>query len=247
MFYFGSNTKRDLGLFEHQEITFAASKIASTYSEVQCFLLPSILYFQSLREETEETNLWVGNQSISSTALENITGEVPASALKAMNSDLVMIGHAERRRFFDGKSEISAQLAAAAKENLRVLFCIGENAKMQDFGELSILLSEQLEPLSTISLELLIAYEPVFSIGVNGVPAEPHYVDKVLRLIRDLLSQRNLASTPLLYGGSVDASNAAMYAALENCDGLFVGRSAWSSKGFTEVFLNGYEAFKNKP
>ena len=246
MFYFGSNTKRDLGLNEHHEVTLAALKVATSYPEVQFFLLPSILYFQSLKVETAGTNLWVGNQSVSSTASENITGEVPATALKTMNSDLVMIGHAERRKLFDGKSEIAAQLAAASKAGLRVLFCIGESVQMQDLSELSILLSEQLEPLSNISLELLIAYEPVFSIGVNGVPADPIYVDKVLRLIKELLSQRNLAATPLLYGGSVDAENAAIYAALEPCDGLFVGRSAWSSKGYTEVFLSGYEAYKNK-
>ncbi|TRZ56050.1 MAG: triosephosphate isomerase [Streptomycetaceae bacterium] len=247
MFYFGSNTKRDLSLNEHQEITLAALRVATSYPEVQFFLLPSILYFQSLKVETAGTNLWVGNQNVSSTASENITGEVPATALKAMSSDLVMIGHAERRRLFDGKLEISAQLTAAANEGLRVLFCIGETVQMQDLDELSILLSEQLEPLSNISLELLIAYEPVFSIGVNGAPADPIYVDKVLRLIKELLSKQNLAATPLLYGGSVDPENAADYAALEPCDGLFVGRSAWSSNGYTEVFLNGYEAFKNKP
>jgi len=247
MFYFGSNTKRDLGLNEHQEITLAALKVATSYPEVQFFLLPSILYFQSLKVETAGTNLWVGNQSVSSTASENITGEVPATALKAMSSDLVMIGHAERRRHFDGKPEISAQLTAAANEGLRVLFCIGENVQMQDFDELSNLLSEQLDALSNFSLELLIAYEPVFSIGVNGVPADPIYVDKVLRLIKELLSKKNLAATPLLYGGSVDPKNAADYAGLEPCDGLFVGRSAWGSKGYAEVFLNGYEAFKNKP
>jgi triosephosphate isomerase len=246
MFYFGSNTKKDLGLDEHQEVTLAALRVAASYPDAQCFLLPSILYFQALKVEAKDTNLWVGNQSISSTAAENITGEVSAAALKAMNSELVMIGHAERRRLFDGKSEISAQLAAAANEGLRVLFCVGENVQMQDLGELSILLSEQLEPLSNISLELLIAYEPVFSIGVNGVPADPIYVDKVLRLIKELLSKQNLAATPLLYGGSVDGENASIYAALEHCDGLFVGRSAWSAKGYTEVFLSGYEAYENK-
>jgi L-erythrulose 1-phosphate isomerase len=55
-----------------------------------------------------------------------------------------------------------------------------------------------------------------------------------------------MPNTPLLYGGSVDPSNAALYGALGACDGLFVGRSAWSAEGYKKVFQTGYKAFKKK-
>lgn len=246
MFYFGSNTKRNRGLAAQQEITQVALDLTKSYSDVQFFLLPSIPFFRELKENSQGSSLWIGNQSISSTGDHDVTGEVSAATLKALSSDLVMIGHAERRRFFDGEKEIAAQLEAAESEDLRVLFCIGESVQAHDFGALRKLVKAQLGPLAHHSLDLIIAYEPVFSIGVSGIPADPQYVDKILTIIKEELSDLSLTKTPLLYGGSVDAHNAALYGALKACDGLFVGRSAWSAQGYKQVFLQGYAAFKEK-
>lgn len=246
MFYFGSNTKRNLGMAAHQEITQGALALAKSYSDVQFFLLPSIPFFRELKESSDSSSLWIGNQSVSSTGDKDITGEVSAVTLKALSSDLVMIGHAERRRLFDGDEEIAAQLEAAETEDLRVIFCIGESVQATDFEMLRKFLKGQLGVLVHHSLDLIIAYEPIFSIGVGGVPADPRYVDKVLTIIKEELSDLGLAETPLLYGGSVNEGNAALYATLKGCDGLFVGRSAWSAAGYRQVFINGYEAFKEK-
>jgi len=246
MFYFGSNTKSNLGAAAHHEVAQAAKDLAITYPDVQFFLLPSIPFFRELKVNSLGSSLWIGNQSVSSTSEQDVTGEVQAAALKALGSDLVMIAHAERRRLFDGDTEIAAQLKATESEDLRVIFCIGESVQAHDFGALRKLLRAQLEPLAHHSLDLIIAYEPLFSIGVGGVPADPQYVDRVLTIIKEELSELSLAKTPLLYGGSVDVHNAALYGALKGCDGLFVGRSAWSAEGYKQVFQTGYEAFKKK-
>ena len=246
MFYFGSNTKSNLGAAAHHEVAQAAKDLAITYPDVQFFLLPSIPFFRELKVNSLGSSLWIGNQSVSSTSEQDVTGEVQAATLKALGSDLVMIAHAERRGLFDGDTEIAAQLKATESEDLRVIFCIGESVQAHDFGALRKLLRAQLEPLAHHSLDLIIAYEPLFSMGVGGVPADPHYVDRVLTIIKEELSELSLAKTPLLYGGSVDVHNAALYGALKGCDGLFVGRSAWSAEGYKQVFQTGYEAFKKK-
>lgn len=246
MFYFGSNTKRDLSESAHHEVTQALIDQSNNYKDVQFFLLPSIPFFQSLRVKSKDSRLWLGNQSLSTTSGGDVTGEVSAKTLKALNSDLVMIGHAERRRLFDGPDEIEAQLAAAAKEGLRTLFCIGESARATDLNNLSNFLEKQLKPLTKVSVDLLIAYEPVFSIGESGSPAEPAYVAEVLEIIKDLLSKMGLPNAPLLYGGSVDDQNAPIYASISACQGLFVGRSAWSRNGIEAVFTNAYQVLKAK-
>jgi L-erythrulose 1-phosphate isomerase len=246
MFYFGSNTKSNLGAAAHHEVAQAAKDLAITYPDVQFFLLPSIPFFREVKANSLGSSLWIGNQSVSSTSEQDVTGEVQAATLKALGSDLVMIAHAERRHLFDSDAEIAAQLKATESEDLRVIFCIGESVQAHDFGALRKLLRAQLEPLAHHSLDLIIAYEPLFSIGVGGVPADPQYVDTVLTIIKEELSELNLAKTPLLYGGSVDVHNAAPYGALKGCDGLFVGRSAWSAEGYKQVFQTGYEAFKKK-
>lgn len=246
MFYFGSNTKSNLGATTHNEIAQAAIELANTYPDVQFFLLPSIPFFREVKAKSLGSSLWTGNQSLSSTSEQDVTGEVQAPTLKALGTDLVMIAHAERRRLFDGDTEIAAQLKATESADLRVLFCIGESVQAHDFVALRKLLKAQLEPLAHCSLDVIIAYEPVFSIGVGGVPADPQYVDTVLTIIKEELSGLNMAKTPLLYGGSVDLHNAALYGALQGCNGLFVGRSAWSAQGFKEVFLRGYGASDRK-
>jgi len=246
MFYFGSNTKSNLGAAAHHEVAQAAKDLAITYPDVQFFLLPSIPFFRELKVNSLGSSLWIGNQSLSSTSEQDVTGEVQAATLKALGSDLVMIAHAERRRLFDSDAKIAAQLKAAESADLQVIFCIGESVQAHDFGALRKLLKAQLEPLAHHSFELIIAYEPVFSIGVGGVPADPQYVDRVLTIIKEELSELNLAKAPLLYGGSVNVHNAASYGALKGCDGLFVGRSAWKAEGYKQVFQTGYEAFKKK-
>lgn len=124
--------------------------------------MPSIPFFRELKAKSLGSSLWIGNQSLSSKREQDVTGEVQAATLKALGSDLVMIAHAERRRLFDGDAEIVAQLKAAESQDLRVLFCIGESVQAHEFVALRKLLKSQLEPLAQCSLDLIIAYEPLF-------------------------------------------------------------------------------------
>jgi len=84
---------------------------------------------------------------------------------------------------------------------------------------------------------LLVAYEPVWAIGEAGVPAEPEEVAMVVDAMRGELDARFEpdARPPVLYGGSVDRTNCAAFAAIPAIDGLFVGRAAWTVSGFAET------------
>ena len=199
--------------------------------------------FSSMRTQADGSRLWVGNQTVSKTSGRDLTGEVSARLLKSLRSDLVMIGHAERREFSDDESSIAAQLEQATKSRLRILYCIGESQVTKDRNKLRTFLHRQLRPLAKIKTPLLVAYEPVFSIGASGKPADPEYVASALEIIAQALDQAGKSRVPILYGGSVSAENAGLYAALPNCQGLFVGRSAWSARGFSSVFRAGYRAF----
>ncbi|MEY3836907.1 MAG: hypothetical protein RLZZ448_736 [Actinomycetota bacterium] len=246
MFYFGSNTKRDLSLAAHLSITKSALKISNNYSDSRIFLLPAMPLMTMLRSKAKGSRLWIGNQAISATTGSDVTGEVSAKLVKSLGSDLVLIGHAERRALFDGDRTISSQLKLASACNLRILFCIGESRALKDKAALRKFLRNQLQALARIQTPVIVAYEPVFSIGVRGKPANPSYVATALGIISEELARLGLNKTPILYGGSVNPDNAALYAALDHCHGLFVGRSAWSAGGFEKVFLAGHNAFKAK-
>jgi triosephosphate isomerase len=246
LFYFGSNTKRDLSLASHISITNSALKISKKYSDSRIFLLPAMPLMQMLRSRAKGSRLWIGNQVISATTGSDVTGEVSAKLVKSLGSDLVLIGHAERRRLFDGDREISSQLQLASACNLRILFCIGESRALKYKAALRKFLRNQLQALARIQTPVIVAYEPVFSIGAGGKPANPSYVARTLEIISEELARLGLNKTPILYGGSVNPDNAKLYAALDYCQGLFVGRSAWSAAGFEKVFLAGYNGYSAK-
>jgi len=94
----------------------------------------------------------------------------------------------------------------------------------------------------------LIGYEPVWSVGVNGTPAEPSYVEESLNAIKSVLTDLglNLKNFPVGYGGSVNIDNAKELAALDNCDGIFVGRAAWSKEGFRNVYDKAHAGYRSK-
>ena len=177
------------------------------------------------------------------------TGEISAIMLAASGVDLVMLGHAERRTLFrrDGCSVVQESRRRSWNAGLRVLLCVGEQAGEREVGISRETVAIQLKTalfdvddsvITSQRDQLLVAYEPVWSIGEGGTPATPSTVEAMQGWIREVLMQKFGAvgqHVPLLYGGSVNQSNCANYAALSHVDGLFVGRAAWSPQGFVEV------------
>ncbi|MFM8621880.1 MAG: triose-phosphate isomerase [Holophagaceae bacterium] len=135
MFYFGSNTKRDLSVTSHHAVVTTALRLATEFKDAQLFLLPTMPLFTSLKARATGSRLWIGNQTVSETSGRDITGEVSAQLLKSLQSNLVMIGHAERRQLFDDDNSVVAQLEQAALSRLRILYCVGESQVKKDLKE----------------------------------------------------------------------------------------------------------------
>ncbi|HEX3029047.1 MAG TPA: triose-phosphate isomerase, partial [Clostridia bacterium] len=86
-----------------------------------------------------------------------------------------------------------------------------------------------------------LAYEPVWAIGEQGIPAEPDYIGAIHTSIRSVLvelyGEETAGKIPLLYGGSVNIDNAVPFISEPNVDGLFIGRSAWNAKSFRDIMI----------
>jgi triosephosphate isomerase len=164
--------------------------------------------------------------------------------LTALGVDLVLLGHAERRGMFHETDEnLQRKVAAALSAGLRVLLCVGETGDERNFGVGLETVGRQLKialhgvgPESSSAFQ--IAYEPVWSIGSGGTPAQPGDIEPVARHIRALLSEQfgtGGDAIPVLYGGSVDPKNAGTFLNVPGISGLFVGRAAWSPAGFRSI------------
>ena len=251
MFYFGTNTKQQLSLELHEEIVEIAALLAKTQKDTQFFVLPTMPLLATMKKMSFGSGLWVGSQRVSGNE-GNITGEISAKVIKEIDADLAMVGHAERRGLGEKDKELKSQLKSLQDVELMSIYCIGETTIEKNVENRKKVFFKQLKVLKDLNIKkALIAYEPVWSIGENGTPAESSYVEKSFLAIKAVLKELelNVKDFPLLYGGSVNLQNAKELAALASCDGLFVGRSAWSKDGFRNVYEkahSGYNTKKNK-
>lgn len=248
MFYFGTNTKQQLGRKLHEEVVEIASHLAKFNQEVQIFVLPTMPLVSPLKKISFGSGLWIGPQEISGVA-SNTTGEISAKLIKELDADLVMVGHAERRALGENQKNLEAQIQNCQENNLKIIYCMGEKKKLINKNERKKIFVEQLKVFKDLKISwALIGYEPVWSIGVNGIPASRDYIEDSLAIIHEVLKELELNTKdfPLCYGGSVNIENAEEIASLKLCDGLFVGRSAWSKEGFRNVFEKAFSGYKSK-
>lgn len=248
MFYFGTNTKQQLNQELHEEVVEMAMLLAKTNKDTQFFVLPTMPLLVPLKKMSFGSGLWIGPQRVSETG-PNTTGEISAKLIKELDADLVMVGHAERRAMGEKEKDLKQQLLALQENNLLSIYCMGESEKERSKQTRKDIFAKQLKVLKDLNIEKsLIGYEPVWSIGVNGTPADSSYVEESFEAIKGVLTDLglNLKNFPLCYGGSVNVDNAKELASLDNCDGLFVGRSAWSKDGFRNVYDKAHAGYKSK-
>lgn len=243
-FFFGTNLK--MHQTPAETVAFLdnlLNEIGKISSDRRLFVIPSFTSLSVASEHPAHKRLWIGAQTMHWADKGAFTGEVAPGMLAALGIDLVLLGHAERRAHAGETDElINRKVHAALRHGLRVLLCVGETAAERGFGVGEETVIRQLKialhgvPADKVG-RVMVAYEPVWSIGEGGMPATTEEALPVVRLLRQRLRLTFQCSdaVPVLYGGSINAQNAASFAALPDLDGLFVGRSAWTSAGFAAV------------
>lgn len=253
-FFFGTNFKMYQTHAETQR--FLTELIASTQArdDLQLFLIPPFTSLAGLPEIAATAGIWIGAQNMHFADEGEYTGAIAAPMLKALNLDLVMLGHAERRKHFGETDQaLNKKLHTALGQDLQVLLCVGESAEDRHYGIEREIIATQLKIcLHDVSPDelssLLIAYEPVWSIGQGGQPAIPDQVEPIVQQMRTTLDDlfgEAAQAVPILYGGSINLHNCQDYAQMPSLDGLFVGRAARQVEGFVSVLNAALQAWKN--
>lgn len=213
-------------------------------NEVQFFVIPSFTALHQARRLCGQS-IFLGAQNMAWEERGALTGEVSPLMLKEAGVDIVELGHSERRHILGETDEqINAKVLCALRNQFIVLLCIGENAQQKRDGISDEILRIQLKlGLRGVDIgqapSLWIAYEPVWAIGENGIPASKEYAEQKHQVIRqtlcELFGPRAGAGIPILYGGSVNSENAAQLIHMPHIDGLFIGRSAWEANKFSAL------------
>lgn len=190
------------------------------------------------------THIAVAAQNCSEHEAGAYTGETSAVMLKSMDVPYVVLGHSERRQYFneDGKL-LAKKVDVALKNGLSPIFCCGEVLEVREQGRHEDLVKNQVEEslfhLDAASLQkVVIAYEPVWAIG-TGKTATSQQAQEMHAVIRKHIAakygQPVADSISILYGGSVNAANAKELFANPDVDGGLVGGASLKSREFTEI------------
>ena len=193
---------------------------------------------------TSGSNVKVGAQNCHWAPGGAFTGAIPASMIKEVGAEYVIIGHSERRQYFGETDEtVNQRTRAALDEGLTVILCCGELLNEREQGIMEEVVGKQLKvALGGVSEEelknVIIAYEPVWAIG-TGVTATADQAEEacafIRRLIAKLYSEEAADGITIQYGGSMNAKNAAELLSKENVDGGLIGGASLKAPDFAAI------------
>ena len=252
--YFGSNLKMYKGISATREYLQKLVENTKDISrdDIELFIIPSYTTLQTATSCCDREFVRLGAQNMCWEDQGQFTGEISPCMLEEMGLDLVMIGHSERRHVF-GESDVdeSKKVRCGLDHGFTTLLCIGETAeeKKYDLGP-EVLRTQLKVGLSGVKKEDLgrvwVAYEPVWSIGVNGTPASADYAEAMHKEIKTALYEifgEKSEEIPVLYGGSVNPGNAESLIVQPSIDGLFVGRAAWDADKFDTLIRDAMKVY----
>ena len=208
---------------------------------VEVLVFPPMPYVAGLAAKFGDGGIGFGAQDVSEHDKGAYTGEVAAAMLKEVGAGHALVGHSERRQYH-GETDaiVAAKAQAALAAGITPIVCLGETLAQREAGETEAVVQRQLAAVLDVVgqdvTRLVVAYEPVWAIG-TGKTATPEQAQAVHAALRAQLVQVNRAAAqvPLLYGGSMNAANAAQLLAQPDIDGGLIGGAALKAADFLHI------------
>lgn len=232
------NWKMNLTEVEALEL-FQGVNTLPVFEELSVAIFPPMLYIQKCVETG--TAIQIGAQNGYTKPFGAYTGEVSMHQLKSAGVNAVLIGHSERRLYFNEDNQfLKEKVDAALEAGIQPYFCCGEELELREVGQHLTFVKTQLEEsVFHLSAEdfsnVVLAYEPIWAIG-TGLTASAEQAEEMHAAIRTWVEQRYskevAANCSILYGGSCNPSNAASLFACPNVDGGLIGGAALKLSDF---------------
>ena len=201
---------------------------------------PPNTLIRPMSKRLKNSNLEVGAQNCH----ENddygaFTGQVNSRMLKSVGAKYVILGHSENRKAGENDNLINLKIKSAIKVGLKVIFCVGETLKEKKNKKTTQVLKKQIEKgLQSIKnkSKIIIAYEPVWSIGTGLIPKSEDLIKSVL-FIRNRFGRK---SPKILYGGSVNGDNINQLKNIKSIDGFLIGGASQDPKKIIDIIKKTY-------
>lgn len=213
-------------------------------SNSKIVLCPPPIHIEQFSKNLKSKAVSIGAQNIFWEEKGSYTGEISAPMVKSLGGDYVIVGHSERRKYFSENNEIAnAKIKIAIKNGLKPIYCVGETKKQRLSGETSEVIIKQIaEGLMEIPASkmhsIAIAYEPVWAVGSDVIPASDEIME-VKILLKKIFTNKyesNIAKKiSILYGGSVNALTVVQTCLQPGMDGVLVGRESLKPSEFLKI------------
>tara|TARA_B110000211_G_scaffold37027_1_gene37265 strand:+ start:682 stop:1437 length:756 start_codon:yes stop_codon:yes gene_type:complete len=235
------NLNREKGIKLVEEVI----SLVSSDNNVEVVFSPPFLYLHKVNKMCANDNLLqTASQNISHNESGAFTGEVSAQMVNSLNVKYTILGHSERREYFNETNiELKQKVDLSLKNNLKIIFCCGESLNQRESGVhfdwIKQQLTESVFHLTEKEFEkVVIAYEPIWAIG-TGITASSDQAEEIHQFVRNVITEKyneNIAeNTSILYGGSCNPTNAKELFSKKNIDGGLIGGASLNAENFTRI------------
>ncbi len=240
--FVAGNWKMNGDLGQAQSLSTGIVQNCTNLDSVDIGMCPPSIYLSTVAEELKDQPILLGAQDLSRHENGAHTGEVSGSMLREIGCSLVLVGHSERRQDHAESNHMVAEKFERAQEcGLTPILCIGETQAQFENGQTQKVVSGQINAVlehcgQQAMSNAILAYEPVWAIG-TGLTASPEQAQGVHEYIRGQLSKAGVAAEDvrIIYGGSVNSSNAAELFAMADIDGGLIGGASLKIDDFVSI------------
>lgn len=209
--------------------------------KIDIVICPPFTALAPVYDAIKDSNVRPGAQNMYYEDEGAYTGEISGKFLKAMGCEFVIIGHSERRKYFsESDTDVNKKIKKALSFGITPIVCVGETLEEREKGKTADVVKKEIIGAlqeQTDKEKIIFAYEPIWAIG-TGKTAQPEDANKIHNLIRNIIKTdfgMDETIVRVLYGGSVNPSNAEALMSQPDIDGSLVGGASLDAKSFVEI------------
>ena len=209
------------------------------YKKAKIVYCPPYTLLEKFNQKTKNSNIQVGAQNCHQISEYGaFTGSISPKLIKDVGSKYIILGHSENRKLGETNTLINLKIHSALKNNLNVILCIGETLKQKKLRKTNKVIRQQLnnclKKIKKIN-NIIIAYEPVWSIGSGIIPLNKDLQNIVFYIKKILNKKYKKQKVKLLYGGSVNPKNVQILNKITNLDGYLIGGASQKQNYFIDI------------